>query len=121
MTHNTPAPIADPALAERLARLLDYAGRSPSDAIRYVQASSDAHRSSQLITLAEAQAMVAAEVDALAKTISAYAATARSNDEIARESAFETCVEAILAAADKPQTEYERKVAQMKEDFPNGI
>ena len=63
MTHNTPAPVADKALAERLARLkalADHPDQSPCDAIRYDQECGDAHRSGQLITLAEAQAMVAA-------------------------------------------------------------
>lgn len=63
MTHNTSAPVADKALAERLARLkalADHPDQSPCDAIRYDQECGDAHRSGQLITLAEADARVAA-------------------------------------------------------------
>ena len=62
MTHNTPAPVADKALAERLARLaaaVDCVHGHNADV--FENALTDAHRSGQLITLAEAQAMVAVE------------------------------------------------------------
>ena len=92
MTHNTPAPVADKALAERLALLADKVTDDDlTDGGRYfdsrwhndltqcshgdtgefgnkadgklIEMLWNAHRSGQLITLAEAQAMVAAETE----------------------------------------------------------
>ena len=85
MTHNTPAPVADKALAERLATVLDFVDtvmrmtdpesedsyfcdhpRECAEAIAFderrpsVKSAIEHIRSGQLITLAEADAMVAA-------------------------------------------------------------
>lgn len=60
MTHNTPAPVADKALAERLARM----ATSPRNSGLFDLVLTDAYRSGQLITLADHTSAVAKAVDA---------------------------------------------------------
>lgn len=60
MTHNTPAPVADKALAERLARM----ATSPRDSGLFDLVLTDAYRSGQLITLADHTSAVAKAVEA---------------------------------------------------------
>ena len=58
MTHNTPAPVADKALAERLARM----ATSPRDSGLFDLVLTDAYRSGQLLTLADHERTVQAAV-----------------------------------------------------------
>lgn len=60
MTHNTPAPVADKALAERLARM----ATSPRDSGLFDLVLTDAYRSGQMITLADHTSAVAKAVEA---------------------------------------------------------
>ena len=84
MTHNTPAPVADKALAERLARM----ATSPRDSGLFDLVLTDAYRSGQLLTLADHERTVHAAV--------AKAVEAALREHTGREETGESITEKYL-------------------------
>ena len=95
------APVADKALAERLAYWrgleLECEALRAGRGFRLEEALGEAHRSGQLITLAEAQAMVAAENERCAAVIRAEMESAKANPNMSGyDLYFDGLIDAII-------------------------